>query len=158
MPNLVLSMCPICDSRHSVFRQSAAVQDREMVWYECRICSSFLLWAGDDQWIYQKVGRDDKAHLLKQTLTTAELQAMAIAAAEKLAEASQTIEQQEPEWGATVNTHWQRGTAGLPSWVREPSIRTWEDRGLMVWHRDSRTVTKLRPTQAVRLLDFLRAE
>jgi hypothetical protein len=158
MPDLVLSVCPICDSRHSVFRQSAAVQDREMVWYECRTCSSFLLWAGSDQWIYQKVGCPEKAHLLKQTLTTAELEAMAEAAAEKLTKVLEPAEQEEPEWGARLNTVWQRKATDYPRWVTKAAVPGWGDKGLFVWHRDSKTITKLRPTQAARLLDFLQTE
>ena len=96
MLNLVLSVCPICETRHSVFRQSAVAQDHEMVWYECRRCSSFLLWAGKDHWIYQKVGRHVKTHLLKQTLTTAELEAMAEAAAQNLSSVSEAAD--EGEW------------------------------------------------------------
>lgn len=158
MPNLSLSVCPVCDARDSLSRQSAAVQDHEMVWYECQKCSSFLLWAGDDQWIYQKVGRQEKAHLLKQTLTTAELEAMAEAAAEKLTKASEPAEPEEPEWGACVNTHFQRNPADFPSWVRKPGVPGWGDKGLFVWHRDSKTLTKLRPIKAVQLLDFLQTE
>jgi hypothetical protein len=32
-----------------------------------------LLWLEEDRWTYQKVGREDQAYLLKQTLTAAEL-------------------------------------------------------------------------------------
>lgn len=158
MPNLSLPVCPVCDARDSLSHQSAAVRDHQMVWYECQKCSSFLLWAGDDQWIYQKVERQEKAYLLKRTLTTAELEAMAEAAAEKATETSHPAEEEEPEWGACVNTRFERNPADFPSWVGKPDVLGWGDKGLFVWHRDSKTLTKLRPIEAVQLLDFLQTE
>jgi hypothetical protein len=60
-------------------------EGQHFVWYECTECGSVLLWVGDDQWTYQKVGRKHETHLLKKTLTSSELQKMvetATAAAE----------------------------------------------------------------------------
>lgn len=61
-----------------------------------------LLWAGNDQGIYQKVGRQEKAHLLKQALSTAELEAMP--------EPAMSAERDGSNWAVTANTHW-RGRA-----------------------------------------------
>ena len=69
-----------------------------------------------------------------------------------------SAEQEEPEWGARLNTVWQRKATDYPRWVTKAAVPGWGDKGLFVWHRDSKTITKLRPTQAARLLDFLQTE
>jgi hypothetical protein len=52
------------------------VRGRSHEWYECAECGSALLWLGDDQWAYQKVGREDRADLLKKPLSEEELRAL----------------------------------------------------------------------------------
>lgn len=81
MSELSLSACPICQAANSLSRQERTMQERAYVWYECRECGSVLLWLGGEQWAYQKVGRPEKAHLLKQPLTQGELAALAQPAA-----------------------------------------------------------------------------
>ena len=65
-----------------------------------------LLWAGNDQWIYQRVGRQEKAHLLKATLSTAELEAMA--------EPARLVERDGSTWAVRVNNHWRGEAADYP--------------------------------------------
>jgi hypothetical protein len=73
---LDLSGCPICLARDSLLHHSTEMQAQTFTWYECRECASVLLWMGDDQWAYQKVGREDKADLLKQPMTSDELRTL----------------------------------------------------------------------------------
>lgn len=73
MSELNLPACPICHAKDSLSRQTMERAGQPFVWYECRECGSVLLWMGDDRWAYQKVGREDKAHLLKQPMTASEL-------------------------------------------------------------------------------------
>lgn len=73
MSELSLSACPICLAEDSFCLETIEREGRLFVWYECQECESVLLWMGDDEWSYQKVGREEKAHLLKQPLTVAEL-------------------------------------------------------------------------------------
>ncbi|MFN2291576.1 MAG: hypothetical protein ACK2UC_10335 [Anaerolineae bacterium] len=76
MPQLSLSVCPICHEQDSLSYEKMEVRGRSHEWYECAECGSALLWLGDDQWAYQKVGREDKAHLLKQPMSENELLAL----------------------------------------------------------------------------------
>lgn len=156
MSNLHVSVCPVCGSADSLFRQTTAVQDHEIVWYECRVCSSFLLWVGEDRWIFQKVGREDKAQLLKQTLSTAELEAMVqVSTAAKTPEST---ERDEPGWGARVNTRWRGEARDYPQWARGLDQRKWGEKGLLLWDHGAQTVTHLSAAQAVDLREFLRTE
>jgi hypothetical protein len=76
MSELSLSICPICHAQGTLSHEKMEVRGRSHEWYECTECGSALLWLGDDQWAYQKVGREDKAHLLKKPMTEEELLAL----------------------------------------------------------------------------------
>lgn len=76
MPEIELPTCPICHASGSLFRQVRQMQGKEYIWYECRQCGSVLLWMGKGRWAYQKIGRPDKSHLLKQPLSPDELLAL----------------------------------------------------------------------------------
>ncbi|MGC9333078.1 MAG: hypothetical protein ACP5JJ_02950 [Anaerolineae bacterium] len=76
MSRIDLSICPICSAQDSLSYQTMEVRGRSHEWYECAECGSALLWLGDDQWVYQKVGREDKAHLLKKPMSEKELLAL----------------------------------------------------------------------------------
>ena len=158
MTNLSLSACPVCHARESLFCQSTDLPDHTLVWYECRSCGSFLLWAGGDQWIYQKVGREDHAHLLKQVLTEAQLQALAQPAEDRPAAAPKPNEPSRPTWGARVNAGWPRGAKDHPPWARPVDREKWQEPGVIVWNDDTQTITHISATQALRILDFLRTE
>jgi hypothetical protein len=73
---LNLPMCPICCAEDVLSRQTMERAGKPFTWYECAECGSVLLWLGDDEWAYQKVGREEKEHLLRQPLTLDELQAL----------------------------------------------------------------------------------
>jgi hypothetical protein len=73
MPQLNLPACPICHAKDSLSRETMERAGQPLTWYECRECGSVLLWMGDDRWAYQKVGREEKAYLLKQPMTSDEL-------------------------------------------------------------------------------------
>ena len=74
MSELSLPACPICFAKGSLFRQAMKKADQEFVWYECRGCGSVLLWIGNGRWVYQKIGCEDKVHLLKLPMTEADLE------------------------------------------------------------------------------------
>lgn len=76
MSQLSLSVCPICHEQDTLSHEKMEVRGRSHEWYECAECGSALLWLGDDQWAYQKVGRQDKAHLLKKPLSQDDLMAL----------------------------------------------------------------------------------
>lgn len=77
MTELSLPLCPICYAPGSLARQSQEIAaGRTLVWYECRECASVLVGTGGGQWTYQKIGRPDKAHLLKQPLAVSDLLAL----------------------------------------------------------------------------------
>lgn len=76
MSELSLSLCPICHAPNSLSRSQREVSGQAYVWYDCGECASALLWVGGDQWIYQKIGRPEKEHLLKQLLSLDELESM----------------------------------------------------------------------------------
>jgi len=158
LTELHLLACPICHTKNSLFRQSTEMPDHTLVWYECRGCGSFLLWAGSDQWIYQKVGREDKTHLLKQVLTEAQLQALAGPAEDKPATAPKPDEPSRPTWGARVNAGWPRGAKDYPQWARPVDREKWQESGVIVWDHSTQMITRLSATRAVRILDFLRTE
>jgi hypothetical protein len=87
MAELSLPACPICEEPDSLFRKQIDLKSRPYTWYECRVCGSVLLSAGDGQWVYQKMERADKAHLLKQPLTLTDLEALLPRVEEAAAEA-----------------------------------------------------------------------
>ena len=74
MPELSLPACPICFAKGSLLRQTMKKAEQEFLWFECGECGSMLVWMGGNQWFYQKVGREDKVHLLKQPMVEADLQ------------------------------------------------------------------------------------
>jgi hypothetical protein len=82
MALLDLEACPICRTRGSLSRQTVEKEGRPYIFYECAECGSVLLWLGQDlwwtkdRWAYQKVGREDKVHLLKRPLTADDLWAL----------------------------------------------------------------------------------
>ena len=76
MSELSLATCPICHAQDSLSRETMERAGRPFTWYECRECGSVLLWMGEDRWAYQKLGREEKSHLLKQPLTLDDLQAL----------------------------------------------------------------------------------
>jgi len=129
--------------------------DRTSVWYECRVCGSLLLWVGSDRWTYQKVGREDKIHLLKQCLTVAELQALVEAGATNPAPTSRPVEESEPQWGLRMNTGWRQGAKDYPQWARPVDGEKWHKSGVIVWDRNTQVITHLSAIQAVRILDSL---
>lgn len=73
MSELFLPRCPICNAKDSLFRKTIERGGQPFIWYECAKCGSLLLWLGNDQWAYQKVGRDELSHLLSHPLTENEL-------------------------------------------------------------------------------------
>lgn len=73
MSELNLPACPICLSDNSLFRQAVESASQAFTWYECRECGSVLLSMGGGQWAYQKVGREERSHLLKQPMTAEQL-------------------------------------------------------------------------------------
>jgi hypothetical protein len=73
MSELNLPACPICLAKDSLSRQTLEREGKPFIWHACAECESVLLWLGDDQWAYQKVGREDKTYLLKQPMTTSDL-------------------------------------------------------------------------------------
>jgi hypothetical protein len=77
MSRLNLSTCPICQAQDSLSRETMDRAGQTFTWYQCQACGSVLLWQDDDLWTYQKIGREDQTHLLRQPLTVAELQALA---------------------------------------------------------------------------------
>ncbi len=76
MSILNLRACPICYEKDSLSRQEMDRAGIPFCWYQCHECHSVLLWLGRDHWAYQKIGREDKAYLLKQPLTVDMLQAL----------------------------------------------------------------------------------
>jgi hypothetical protein len=73
MLELNLPACPICQAQNSLSLKTMDRAGKPFTWYECQECGSVLLWQEDDRWTYQKVGREDQAHLLKKPMTAAEL-------------------------------------------------------------------------------------
>jgi DNA-directed RNA polymerase subunit RPC12/RpoP len=69
MPELNLTACPICQSSSGLSYQSKSMQGQPFTWYECREYSSVLLWVGENHWMFQRMGRQDKAYLLKRPMT-----------------------------------------------------------------------------------------
>ena len=69
MSELDLPSCPICRAPGSLLRQTQQVQGHDFIWYDCRECDSVLLWIGENQWMYQRVGKQEKEHLLKRPIT-----------------------------------------------------------------------------------------
>jgi len=90
MLELSLPACPICFAEDSLSRRTAKKDEQTFVWYECQECGSVLLWMGGDRWAFQKVGQDEKAHLLKQPMTIAELRKLTLPAEEFAASHSTT--------------------------------------------------------------------
>ena len=146
MTELHLLACPICHAKDGLFRQSTELPDHTLVWYECRGCGSFLLWAGGDQWIYQKVGREDQAHLLKQVLTEAQLQALVEPAEDQPATTPQPDEPSGPTWGMRVNARWPRGAQDYPEWARPVDREKWQEPGVIVWDHNADVITHLSAT------------
>ena len=83
MSALDLAVCPICQAKNSLARQTATVEGRFHVTYECLECGSVVAWLGDDLWLeadrwaFQEIGREEMAHLLHRSMTAAELQELA---------------------------------------------------------------------------------
>ena len=83
MAVLDLAVCPICQARDSLERQTTQLENRTHVTYECLECGTLLAWLGDDMWLeadrwsFQKVGRPEGADLLYRSMTVAELRKLA---------------------------------------------------------------------------------
>lgn len=77
MLELNLPACPICQAQNSLSLETMDRAGKLFNWYECQACGSVLLWLEEDRWAYQKIGREDQAHLLKQPLTATELVSLA---------------------------------------------------------------------------------
>ena len=83
MSALDLEVCPICQARDSLARQTTTVEGRTHITYECLECGSVVAWLGDDLWLeadrwaFQEIGREEMAHLLHRSMTAAELQELA---------------------------------------------------------------------------------
>jgi hypothetical protein len=73
MLELNLPACPICQAQNSLSVETIDRAGKPYSWYQCQECGSVLLWLDDDRWAYQKIGRQDQEHLLKQPLTAVEL-------------------------------------------------------------------------------------
>ncbi len=76
MSQLNLPACPICFAEDSLSRKTMKKDGQLFIWYECQRCGSVLLWMGEDQWAYQKIGREDKAYLLKREITFNDLRSL----------------------------------------------------------------------------------
>jgi hypothetical protein len=76
MSQISLSTCPICHAQNTLSYERMEFKGRSHEWYECTECGSALLWLGDDRWAYQKIGRQDMAHLLKEPMSEQELLAL----------------------------------------------------------------------------------
>jgi hypothetical protein len=87
MPELNLAACPICRVPDNLVRQTRILRGQTYAWYECRACGSVLLSLGGDVWAYQKIGRQDQAHLLRKPLRTADLRELLLAKAPRPAAA-----------------------------------------------------------------------
>lgn len=158
MLDLNFSICPICGTVHDVVRQTTTAGDQEIAWYECLMCTSILLSVGNDQWVYQKVGRNEKAHLLKRTLTTSELRALAetVEVEAVVLEPDQHVEQ--VGWGARVNTKWRRGAQDYPSWANDYQRNKWQQQGLLLWDHQGKRVSRLSAAQALGVLEFMHGD
>jgi hypothetical protein len=83
MSVLDLAVCPICQAKDSLARQTATVEGRSHITYECLECGSVVAWLGDDLWLeadrwaFQEIGREEMAYLLHRSMTAAELQELA---------------------------------------------------------------------------------
>jgi hypothetical protein len=83
MSVLDLAVCPICQARDSLARQTTTVEGRSHIMYECLECGSVVAWLGDDLWLeadrwaFQEIGREEMAYLLHRSMTAAELQELA---------------------------------------------------------------------------------
>jgi parallel beta-helix repeat protein len=73
MSRLNLPGCPICLTKVTLSRETMERAGQSFTWYECQQCGSVLLRMDEDQWTYQRVGREDKAYLLKKPLTVSNL-------------------------------------------------------------------------------------
>ena len=82
MAGLFLPGCPICLAEACPNRHIIRWGDRTLVCYECPACGSLLAWLGDDLWLdsdrwaYQRVGKKDKAYLLKLPFSSHRLLAL----------------------------------------------------------------------------------
>jgi hypothetical protein len=104
MSELDLPKCPICHAPDSLFRQSAEMQDRSFIWYECHECESILLSIGNERWAYQRIEKEDKLHLLKQAMTHSELQALVPRAKNGVPEAQTTASSSTSEGPEIVDS------------------------------------------------------
>jgi hypothetical protein len=83
MSVLDLAVCPICQAKDSLARQTQTLEGRSHITYECLECGSVVAWLGDDLWLeadrwaFQEIGREEMAHLLHRSMTAAELQELA---------------------------------------------------------------------------------
>ena len=106
MSDLNLPECPICGAQGSLSRQTMEGKRQSYIWYECRACASVLLSIGNARWMYQRVGREEKLHLLKQHLTIDDLQRLASAATSEVftltAKASNAEERQALRKGLSI--------------------------------------------------------
>lgn len=91
MAELSLPACPICTEPDSLFHQRRELGGKTYTWYECRTCGSVLLDAGGGQYIYRKVGRQDRAHLLRQRLTVDDLEGLLLSGPEDRDLAAETL-------------------------------------------------------------------
>jgi hypothetical protein len=98
MAELSLPACPICTEPDSLFYQRRELGGKTYTWCECRACGSVLLDAGGGQWIYRKVGRQDRAHLLRQRLTVDDLEALLPSAPEGRDLAAETLPATPLSW------------------------------------------------------------
>jgi hypothetical protein len=97
MSVLNVSACPICHANDSLSRETIERAEQSFVWNECSECGSVLMWMGDDQWAYQRVGQEDKAYILKQPMTLGEIERLLPPVEEVAARPSATEELSDTE-------------------------------------------------------------
>jgi hypothetical protein len=66
-------------------------------------------------------------------------------------------EHNETNWGARVNASTTYQAKDCPSWATRPQRDKWNDRGLILWDHETQQITRLWASQALELLDYLRA-
>lgn len=61
-----------------------------------------------------------------------------------------------PAWGIHLNCYGYMKQTPCPGWVNSSQREQWDERGVIVWDAPSHTVTRLRASQALSILEELR--
>jgi hypothetical protein len=64
--------------------------------------------------------------------------------------------EEEPQWGARVNTEWRRVSRDYPTWANPRQREKWNERGLVLCDHEAKQITWLSATTTLRLLNQLR--